>query len=133
MTLCSRNRKEMFGNIVGGDVLIAPKTELSCIGRTIQNVIETIPAIKKYVIMPNHIHFIVEINGEGSMSTSTPTQGLPSLVRYLKRTVSIQCGETVWQRNYYEHIIRNKEDYLSIWTYIDTNPARWQEDEYCEG
>ena len=43
------------------------------------------------------------------------------------------CGESVWQRNYYEHVIRNEQDYLDIWHYIDTNPARWREDEYCEG
>jgi len=35
----------------------------------------------------------------------------------------------VWQRNYYDHIIRNDRDFLSIWSYIDTNLQRWQEDQ----
>jgi len=36
----------------------------------------------------------------------------------------------VWQRGFYEHVIRNDRDYLEIWNYIDQNPARWAEDEY---
>ena len=36
----------------------------------------------------------------------------------------------IWQRGYYEHIVRKEEDYLDIWQYIDQNPAQWAEDEY---
>ena len=39
-------------------------------------------------------------------------------------------GWKLWQRSYFDHIIRNEEDYLRIWQYIDTNPAQWAEDEY---
>ena len=38
--------------------------------------------------------------------------------------------KTLWQRSFYDHVIRNKEDYLHIWKYIDDNPAKWAEDEY---
>ena len=133
VTICSRNRENLFGELVGGDVLIAPKMVLSHVGVVVQDTIEQVPAIRKYVIMPDHIHFIAVFEEKGSMSTSTPTQGLPSLVRFLKRQVSVACGETVWQRNYYEHVIRNEQDYLDIWNYIDTNPARWRDDAYYGG
>jgi putative transposase len=36
----------------------------------------------------------------------------------------------VWQRNYYEHIIRNEKDYESIWNYIETNPCNWMDDQF---
>ena len=39
-------------------------------------------------------------------------------------------GIPLWQRSFYDHIIRNEADYLRIWNYIDVNPARWREDEY---
>ncbi len=39
-------------------------------------------------------------------------------------------GKPVWQRGFYDYIIRNQEDYLRIWHYIDTNPLKWKEDEY---
>lgn len=38
--------------------------------------------------------------------------------------------KTLWQRSYYDHVIRNEQDYLRIWQYIDNNPAGWAEDEY---
>lgn len=110
VTICSRSRESLFGELVGGDVLIAPKTNLSAIGVIIEETMSQIPAIKKYVIMPNRVHFIAVLDGDGSMDTSTPTQGLPSLVRFLKRQVSVACGASVWQRNYYEHVIRNEQD-----------------------
>ncbi len=37
---------------------------------------------------------------------------------------------TVWQRSYYEHIIRNEQDYQEIWRYIEGNPGKWTEDKY---
>ena len=52
------------------------------------------------------------------------------LVRYLKRSVTVAWDEPVWQDDYYDHIIRNDRDYRRIWQYIDTNPAKWQEDRY---
>lgn len=91
------------------------------------------PSVDKYVVMPNHIHVIFVIpppqdGGNGPMRTSAPT--IPGLVRYFKRMVTQQCGQAIWQRSYYDHIIRNETDYLRIWNYIDTNPAKWGDDEY---
>ena len=76
MTVCSRDRADLFGKIVGGDVLIAPKVNLSSIGAVIQNTLEQIPSITKYVIMPNHIHFIVVFQGNGSMKYIDPYTGI---------------------------------------------------------
>lgn len=129
VTICAKDRAHLFGNIVGGDVLIAPQMRLSEIGQAVEACIMQIPAIQKYVIMPNHIHFIAVLK-KGAMSTSPPTYGLPSLVRFLKRQVTIICGRPVWQRNYYEHIIRSQEDFAEIWHYIDANPQKWQDDCY---
>lgn len=76
VTVCSRDRADLFGKIVGGDVLIAPKVNLSSIGAVIQNTLEQIPSITKYVIMPNHIHFIVVFQGNGSMKYIDPYTGI---------------------------------------------------------
>jgi putative transposase len=65
----------------------------------------------------------------------TVRHGLPEIVRAFKsfsarRINAIQCthGFPVWQRNYYEHIIRNPEEYQMIIDYIQTNPLRWETD-----
>lgn len=88
--------------------------------------------VDKYVIMPNHVHMILQIKQAegGPMGTSAPTGALPDIVRYFKRSVTKLCGENIWQRSYHDHIIRSEEDYLNIWTYIDTNPVKWAEDCY---
>ena len=83
--------------------------------------------------MPNHIHFVVSIGApNGSMWASTPTKSLGSLVRSFKTLVSKAVGKTIWQRNYYEHVIRNEADYLRIRQYMADNPAYWAEDEYYQ-
>ena len=52
------------------------------------------------------------------------------LVSTIKRFSNRKCGIELWQRSYHEHIIRNEQDYLEIWNYIDGNPAKWAEDRY---
>ena len=65
----------------------------------------------------------------GAMRASPPTQSLPQIIRSFKIVVSKELGFSPWQRNYYEHIIRNSKDYSQIWQYIETNPANWEDDE----
>ena len=48
----------------------------------------------------------------------------------MKRAASKQARTGLWQKGYHDHIIRNEADYLRIWDYIDTNPAKWREDCY---
>ncbi|MCL1969580.1 MAG: transposase, partial [Bacteroidetes bacterium] len=65
------------------------------------------------------------------------THGLSEIVRALK-TFSARkinemrntCGEKLWQRNYYEHIIRNDKSYQYIADYIINNPAEWEKDKF---
>ena len=46
----------------------------------------------------------------------------------LKRLTNKTAGHALWQRGYYDHIIRSPDDYSTIWHYIDTNPAKWAQD-----
>ena len=58
----------------------------------------------------------------------SPSKTVGAIVRGFKGAVSRQLGYTVWQRNYYEHIIRTDESYRHISTYIENNPTKWQSD-----
>ena len=62
------------------------------------------------------------------MGASGPTLG--TVVRSIKTKVTRTLGKPIWQEKYYDHVIRDEADYLRIRNYIDTNPARWAEDEY---
>ena len=64
------------------------------------------------------------------MWASSPTQSVPQLIRSFKTLVTKELGEQIWQRSYYDHIIRDEADYLRIAEYIQNNPARWREDRF---
>ena len=102
------------------------------IGQIVKKYIENINVVYKnihigsYVIMPDHLHMIVCIN-PGSMWASTPTEeiSIPQIIRSFKIMVTKEIGYSIWQRNYYEHIIRNKKEYYQICKYIEQNPLKW--------
>ena len=120
VTICVKDRKRILCDIVGDDAHIVPKK----FGTIVEKYIRNVPEIKKYIIMPDHIHFIIEIEN-GSMRASTPTKNVSNIVRSIKTLTTKEIGEPIFQRSYYDHIIRNQEDYNDIWEYIENNPAKW--------
>lgn len=108
---------------------------LSPAGRVVEHAIQDISAhypavsVDKYVIMPNHVHAIIRIEttGEDGRMISAPT--LSTVIGQMKRWVSKQLGRPIWQKSFYDHIIRNEKEYLDDWNYIHQNPGKWEEDE----
>lgn len=122
---------------VGDGVLDVPQRKMKEYGifvndqiNEINSVYEKIQIIK-YVIMPDHVHMIIYIFDEdkiinGTSGTPSPTNRMiPSLISVLKRFVNKKTGFNIWQRSYYDHIIRNKKEFLEIWEYIENNPLNW--------
>ena len=136
MTVCTKERRAFFRR----DAHCAPASEfppLSEIGKTVEQVILEIPfhysgvKVDKYVVMPNHIHLILVLEGEkGGCTMCAPTTTISQIIRMMKETVTKRVGQKVWQKGFYDHIIRNESGHLRIWKYIDGNPAKWAEDEY---
>lgn len=126
ITICTQERRRILSEIVGDDAHIVPKPY----GRVAEKYIRNVPEIKKYVIMPDHIHMIILLDN-GSMWASTPTGKKPqnnrvsNIVRSLKVLVSKEIGEAIFQRSYYDHVIRNQQDFNEVWQYIDGNPKKW--------
>ena len=139
ITICVKDRHKMLGRIVGRDAPGAPcYVELSEYGQVIYKEIEDTPlyyeniTVEKFVVMPNHIHMIVLINGNGGAPrASRPTSAwIPKMIGIIKRKTNKANGFNMWQTSYHDHIIRDEEEYLRIWKYIDENPIRWNEDEF---
>lgn len=84
--------------------------------------------VDNYVIMPNHIHAILRITtiDEDGRLIAAPT--LSTVIGQTKGWVSKQIGHPIWQKSFYDHVIRNEKEYLDTWAYIDENPAKWAED-----
>ena len=58
----------------------------------------------------------------------TDGASLERVIGQMKRWVSRQAGFPMWQKSYYDHVVRSEKDYLEIWNYIDGNPSNWEED-----
>lgn len=79
--------------------------------------------------MPNHIHLLLSIRGnENGRPMGAPT--ISTVINQFKGFVSKQAGFSVWQKLFYDHIVRGEQDYEEIWEYIDANPLKWENDEF---
>ncbi|UOO37131.1 hypothetical protein IZU99_07625 [Oscillospiraceae bacterium CM] len=132
VTICTRNREHLFWDNAVGTANGRP--HLSKCGnitdKAINKLHEIYPTVfvDKYVIMPNHIHMILLLSGNGGRPMAVPT--ISRIINQFKGHVSKKVGVSIWQARFYEHIIRNEQDYRDIWQYIDDNPVKWAEDEY---
>ncbi len=142
VTICAHNRECLFGEVVNGIMNqnkyggIVEKELLK------SNDIRKEICINEYIIMPNHVHmivYIVETNGRSSLqqhstfrmkpkSLSSFMAGFKSKVTKRFNMMRKTPGIPVWQRNYYEHIIRNEDGLNRIREYIINNPIQWQFD-----
>lgn len=138
ITICTKNRKCILSNIIFKEKTNETQSNLLYEGKVAEKYIKSINktyeniCISYYVIMPNHIHMICEIIEEkGSSGTPTPTNAIiPSLISTFKRLTNKEINNKIWQRNYYEHIIRNEREYIEIIQYINNNPINWNKDKY---
>ncbi|MGM9594335.1 MAG: transposase [Candidatus Onthomonas sp.] len=104
------------------------------IGSIVDNAIKRIPVhypsamVEKYVIMPNHIHLILVLSGNDGRTMCAPTTS--RIIHHMKEYVTKRLHYSIWQKSYYDHIIRDEQDFQRIWNYIDTNPQKWEDDCY---
>ncbi len=144
VTVCTQDRKCLFGNVV--DV----KMVLNDVGKMIERVLSKLSTkfpveLDQTQIMPNHIHTIIIVgagsprpqngveNPKNGRGNRAPTLG--QIVAYFKYQSTKQInalngtpGKRLFQRNYYEHIIRNERSLHELRTYIKDNPRKWDED-----
>ena len=126
ITICTQDRKRILSEVVGDDAHIVPKPY----GRIVEKYIRNAPEIEKYVIMPDHIHMIIRLDDGGTMWASSPTDNpkynrVASIVRSIKVLTAKEIGTPIFQRSYYDHVIRNQQDYNEVWEYIENNPRKW--------
>ena len=133
ITVCTDKRKNFFWSDVGANIVRPYEKLLSDYGIIAKNAVEIIPekydciSIDNYVIMPNHIHFLIRINGNNSGRTMfAPT--ISQVIKQYKGAVSKEIGFSIWQKGFYDHIVRCENDYNEIFDYIERNPDEWQND-----
>lgn len=133
ITICTNKRKNLFWKDIGTIIDRPENVPLTNLGTIAKRSIEDIPkhypviSVDHYVIMPNHIHLLMQIHLDSSgRSLIAPT--ISTAVRLMKGAVTKQAGFPIWQKSFYDHVIRNDNDYQEIWNYIEGNPSKWAED-----
>ena len=133
ITVCADKRKNMFWQDTETAIDCVENIPLTSLGIMVQQSVRNIPqhypaiTVDNFVIMPNHIHLLLQINTSGDgRSMIAPT--ISTVVRLMKADVSRKAGFPVWQKGFYDHVIRNETDYREIWNYIEGNPGKWSED-----
>lgn len=156
VTIVVWQRECLFGEVVNGKMKLnehglVAKQQLEKLPKRFPNI-----ELGAFIIMPNHIHVIVIIingrgtaenlkNPDGEPSRRAPTQerfqkpvkgSIPTIIRSYKSAVAYRInlmrgtqGVPVWQRNYYEHVIRNQQELQTKTDYIEANPMLWDEDD----
>jgi len=141
VTICAHNRVCMFGEIMDG------KMVLNDVGESVGDEwiktgdIRDKAILDEWVVMANHFHGILVIDGRRGTAYRAPTLeqfgkpvsgSIPTIVRAFKSAVTKRInqmqktpGAKIWQRNYYEHVIRNEDELNRIREYIANNPAQW--------
>lgn len=130
ITVCTANREKLFWNSVGADIIRPQNATLSAIGIKVEQGILQMAShyenvtVDKYCVMPDHIHLILRIESDiNGRMISAPT--VSTVVGSMKRWVSKQVGRAIWQKSFYDHGIRNQQDYDEIWQYIENNPLKY--------
>jgi putative transposase len=146
VTIVTWHRDCLFGEIVNREM------DLNALGKIADEcwraISEHFPFVDlgAFVIMPNHVHGIIVITDCRGAAMLRPYNDQPNprkinvasgslgaIVRSYKSAVSYRIHKEhnatgIWQRNYYEHIIRAEQDLQHITNYIEANPSRWNED-----
>ena len=146
VTSCTHGKQCLFGNIKNNIMKLNPYGEI------VQSCWKDIPLHypevnnEVFIVMPNHVHGIISIHDvnpdrsgqvgrSGSKPDPTKRQPLSEIVRAFKTYSSRKINEyrqsqgtPVWQRSFYEHIIRSEREYRQMGEYIIYNPAKWEMD-----
>ncbi len=138
ITICTRNRLCLFGNITNDEMIMNDAGRM--VHKTWANLLRRFTGIQlnEHIIMPNHFHGIIVgvplrdviQNKVGDMVGAFKSITTNEYIRGVKTKNWPQFNKKLWQRNYYEHIIRNEESYQQISEYIQNNPLTWHEDKY---
>ena len=142
ITVCTANREKIFWsdrrgelcspayNTQTGDQRSPLRAELSDVGKIVDAEIQKINTVydavrvDKYCIMPDHIHFILSIDtDENGRTQFAPT--ISRVMKQFKGSITKQVGRSIWQKSFYDHGIRNQQDYDEIWEYIENNPLKY--------
>lgn len=127
VTICVALSDICLWENVGANIV---RPRLSHIGKHVRQALENIDSaypnvtVAKYCIMPDHLHVILFLHpDEDGRTMFAPT--LSRVIKQFKGFVTKQIGFSIWQKSFYDRILRNEKEYRNAWQYIQDNPIKW--------
>ena len=142
ITICTHQHKCTLGEVCRGGALLRPFGRICAAEiRALQQRFNV--RVEKYVIMPNHLHLLLsvgEVKTEPARAEQSPAPTTISDMICAFKSVTAKLinqeeqtpGRNCWQRSFYDHVVRNEQEYLKIWEYIEENPLKWELDRFYE-
>ena len=145
LTVCLNDRQNLFWQPVGATIGRPHTIQLTRCGQIVDQAIRSIPAhypavtVDQYVIMPDHVHLLLQIHEHDGRAMLAPTEigeadgramlapTISRIMQQFKGSVTKQLGMPIWQKGFYDHIIRDENDYRSKWQYIEGNKGKLAE------
>ncbi len=139
VTICTFKKACLLGEIANGMMLLNPSGEIAF--STWEDMPNHYPHVQldQFIIMPNHVHgiiFLTDLRRDRFLNLSLQRHSLSEIIRGFKtwsaKWVNEDLGKTgtpIWQRSFYDRIIRDQEELLRIQEYTLNNPIKWEEDE----
>ena len=133
VTICTDKRRNLFWRDVGAVIGRPQDVPLNHIGSLVAQAIGNIHThypvvtVEHYVIMPNHVHILLQIHADDNgRPMAAPT--IPQVINQLKGIATKKAGFPLWQKGFYDHVIRSDSDFRDAWNYIEGNPGKWTEE-----
>lgn len=134
ITICVQDKKYLFGEIVNHKMQLNKAGKMidhqwHCLAKRYKQI-----ELDEYIVMPNHLHGILIVGAARGKNTINEIIGAFKSIstgQYIKgvKNSNFRCFDRrLWQRNYYEHVIRNYKSLGLIREYIANNPLAWHLD-----
>ena len=118
ITVCVNDMKCLFGYVDMENNMVILNDD----GKRVDFYIQKIDEVDNYIIMPNHIHFIIRLDKDRN------NKSIQRIISGFKRAVSMDLGYSPWQKSFHDHIIKSDEEYANIWNYVENNANKWKDD-----
>lgn len=118
ITVCVNDMECLFGHVDMESNMVILNDD----GKRVDFYIQKIDEVDNYIIMPNHIHFIIRLDKDRN------NKSIQRIISGFKRAVSMDFGYSPWQKSFHDHIIKSDEEYANIWNYVENNANKWKDD-----
>ena len=133
VTICSHQHRLLFGQIVSGEM------QLNIAGQLVFDVWQNLSVqhpnivLHDFIIMPNHFHGVIQITYQTQDTIGVMVQTFKRIttngyINLVKQHQLPRFSQRIWQRNYWERVIRDEQEFNNICGYIQRNPKTWDED-----